>query len=868
MDTGSTSGNTVGVLIKTVADNGAITQTQAELTVLEDKAKAAGAGAATAKSSFDNFNSSLKKVGDQTAAVGRSMTAGITAPIAAIGYEAVKSAMNFQQAMELLHTNAGVAQGDIAGLSNSVLAMAGQVGQAPEALATAFYHIATAGQGIWNTAQQLDVLKTAAQGAAVGQASLDDTTYSLTSTLAANVKGATDVNATMGTLLGTVQAGDMHLSDLNEVIGTGLLGTLSTFGVSLQSAGAALADFGDLGEKGAAAGTRLRMMLTLMASPSQAAAKILGDLGLDAEQAGTATQSMNAIFAQTGLSTTKLADDLRQPNGIFVAITDLKSHLEAAGLSASETDSVLSKAFGGGKSDAALLQLLNTTDRLDLKFQQIGQDSGNFSDNWAAQQQTAKQQFQDAWGGIQADLIKLGDAIMPSVTHAMNDVGHAIGDISNWFDHLSSGQKQFVIDAAAVAAATGPVLLVFGSLAKSISSILTLSKTVGGALGIVSKIGGVSKAGGLLGSIVGGAGDAAAVDGVAASFTGLAAVLTGPVGLAILGTAAAGFGFYELWQHLGKQSEDFSQQMANQRAGWNQWADSMNFATSAQENLVGASKAHDDAENKLAADTTTLTNLQKQAADATNNYSKAEQQLNKDMATYGSGSPQVQADQQKLNDLAQTSANLLNAVSAQQQQVTKDANALNTATSNLTNAQGALNAQLNNTTGQLSGINDKISTLRSNAAQGIDIKVGTTLTGIKLSGPASQGSTELNLVKALMGGSSGSSFQVTGSSVQMSGTLQGGLGLGFATGTNYAPGGWTTVGENGPENMYVPQGAQIQTNSQSSAPSNSINKSRNTTVSIGTIVLQTSAAVKQFFTSLDQDTINAGKGLTTSRGLY
>lgn len=32
---------------------------------------------------------------------------------------------------------------------------------------------------------------------------------------------------------------------------------------------------------------------------------------------------------------------------------------------------------------------------------------------------------------------------------------------------------------------------------------------------------------------------------------------------------------------------------------------------------------------------------------------------------------------------------------------------------------------------------------------------------------------------------------------------------GFATGTNYAPGGWAMVGEHGPEPMFVPQGAQV-----------------------------------------------------------
>lgn len=38
---------------------------------------------------------------------------------------------------------------------------------------------------------------------------------------------------------------------------------------------------------------------------------------------------------------------------------------------------------------------------------------------------------------------------------------------------------------------------------------------------------------------------------------------------------------------------------------------------------------------------------------------------------------------------------------------------------------------------------------------------------------------------------------------------------GFASGTDSAPGGWSMVGENGPEWMNVPKGAQILPNGQS-----------------------------------------------------
>src|SRR5579883_3412895 len=92
------SGNTVGVLLSIKADDGAVKTVQAELTGLGNTAKGVGA---TAKSSFDQFTSSLKSVGQQATDVGRSLTAGITLPVVGVGVAAVKAASDFQTQMML-----------------------------------------------------------------------------------------------------------------------------------------------------------------------------------------------------------------------------------------------------------------------------------------------------------------------------------------------------------------------------------------------------------------------------------------------------------------------------------------------------------------------------------------------------------------------------------------------------------------------------------------------------------------------------------------------------------------------------------------------------------------------------------------------
>lgn len=820
--------STVGVLITTTADDGAIKTTQAELTVLGDTATKAGNNAASA---FENFTKGLKTVGQQMTDVGRSMTTAFTLPIVGIAVASTKMAMDFQQSMELLHTNAGVAQSAIGVLSNQILALAPQVGQGPDALATAFYHIATAGQGIFTTAQELDQLKVAAQGAAIGQANLDDTTYALTSTLAANVKGATDYNQTMGTLLGIVQAGDMHLSDLNEVISTGLMGTLSTFGVSLQSAGAALADFGDLGEKGAAAGTRLRMMLSLMASPSAAAAKILGDLGLTTGEVGTATDTMNSVFAQTGLTTTKLADDLRQPNGIFVAISDLKTHLEDAGLSASQTDAVLAKAFGGGRTDAALLQLLNTTDRLDLKYQQIGADSGNFASNWGDQQQTMKQQWDEAWGGIQADMIKIGGSIMPQVSTAMHDVANGISGVTDWYEKLSPNQKQFAIDAAGVLAVTGPLLLAFGSLAKSISSILTLGGTVSGGIGgLFGKIGDL--AGGLPDLFKGGSSLAASWASTLADMAENSASAAGRFAKDAASTAGSwAKTAFEITASSAKTAASFTVDALKAAGSW------IKAAHDSEIGLGGTLIKMTVDSTKAAASfvrDSVVTGAAWVAGAVKSAYAWVTVQLPQMIASFAKT-----ATEAAVNAVATSAVWVKEAAVSTAAWVASSAKVIaawiaETATAV---AQGAIEAAV------------WVANTTKVVAYAVAIDAAKTATYVLGAATVAQGALMAGvfagvaadvylIVKAIqtvqgafdaMNAANASAKNYAAVKSQTHQTLldlqahgnpgqqaraKALLSEGFATGTNYARGGWSPVGENGPEMMYVPQGSMIKTNSQ------------------------------------------------------
>ena len=198
--------------------------------------------------------------------------------VVAIAAESVKMAAQFDRNMELLHTQAGASQKEVDSLKQGVLDLAGATGQGPVKLAEALYHVESVG---YRGADALGVLKISAEEASISGASLDSTTYSLTSTMKTfgdtGIKGATKDMSLLNAIVGQ---GDMRFQDLNDAIGTGILSTAQTFGVSLQSVGAALSYLTDRGEKADVASTRLSMGLTLMAAPSGKATKLLSDMGI------------------------------------------------------------------------------------------------------------------------------------------------------------------------------------------------------------------------------------------------------------------------------------------------------------------------------------------------------------------------------------------------------------------------------------------------------------------------------------------------------------------------------------------------------------------------------------------------------------
>ena len=373
----------------------------------------------------DRASHVFKKVGHAAGSAGveaesgMKKFAGALAPIGlaalAAGVLSVKMASDFRSSMLLLQTQAGASSGEVKKLSGAVLDLAPQVGFGPVKLAESLYHIESVGL---RGSKAMQVLKLAAEGAAVGHADLEQTTNALTAAVASGMKGTENYAAAMGKLNAIVGAGDMKMQDLNDAMSTGVLVTMKQYGVTLNDVGAALATFGDNNIRGQFAATQLRMAVQALAKPAVGGAKALASIGLSAKQ---------------------LQDDL-QRGGLNLALTDLHGHLVRAGKSGTLAGQLLTDAFG--KRAGSGLQILNgQIDRFHTKLNVMSHtDAKTFGDAWAAVNKTLGQQFNDVRAGVEALAIRIGNKLIPVIQSVigwaqkhkeiMKDLAFAIGVVA------------------------------------------------------------------------------------------------------------------------------------------------------------------------------------------------------------------------------------------------------------------------------------------------------------------------------------------------------------------------------------------------------------------------------------------------------
>ena len=410
-----------------------------------------GAGA-----QFDKMAAKTAMLGDTSKSAFSKMKAlglGVGVAGAAVAVASIKMASDFQRSMTLIQTQAGASAGEVKQFSKALLDMAGSVGTGPEQLATSLYHVYSTGL---RGAAALKAVKVAAEGAKIGNADLEETTNALTSTIASGIKGAGNYSRAMGTLIAIVGSGDMKLSDLNEALGTGILTAAKVFNVSLNQVGAALATFGDNNIRGADAATKLRMTMQDLAKPAAHADQVL---------------------AQVGLTSAKLRNDLAQ-GGLTKALTDLKNHMDAAGITAGKVGPFIENAFTK-KAGVGLAILIEQMGRYNQKLAEGAAGAKNFGSDWQATTHTLAFALDRLKAEAQAAMISLGTRLLPAVTHIADVLGRDLPGAIARAQQILQPFEQIVGGALVTAFRTlGVVIKAAATVLSGIADVLSKNRAL------------------------------------------------------------------------------------------------------------------------------------------------------------------------------------------------------------------------------------------------------------------------------------------------------------------------------------------------------------------------------------------------------
>ena len=493
-----------------------IIETEQELKRLQEQA--IESNAALAK--IEEVGDKLQTAGDKISGAGQKLLP-VTAAVAGLGTAAVKTTADFDTSMSQVQATMGITKDAMSELNgesvNTVEAlrdlakqMGSETAYSASECADAMNYLALAG---YDTQEIYDTLPTVLNLAAAGGIDLASASDMVTDAMSALGMETSEADTMVDQMSKTASTTNTSVAQLGEAILT-IGASAKTVKGGTAELNTALGILANNGIKGAEGGTHLRNVILALQSPTDKAAACMESLGVEVYDSEGNMRSLNDI------------------------LTGLNASMD--GMTSSEKQNISSCIFN--KTDLAAVNSLlsNTGDSWDSLQQSITESGG-------AAQQMADTQLDNLSGQItilksalEGLAISFGEILMPKIRAAAKKVQEFVDKLNGMNDE----QKETVLKIAAVVAAIGPMLILFGKIT---STVGTAMKGFSGLTKGIAKLG-------------------VKIAGSSGSITGLGSALgavAGPVlaVVAVIGTLAAAFA--TLW----KTNDEFRENIIGT---WNQ----------------------------------------------------------------------------------------------------------------------------------------------------------------------------------------------------------------------------------------------------------------------------------------------------------
>ena len=418
--------------------------------------------------SLNKLGGKMVKTGKQMTSAGKTMSAGITAPVLAIGTASIKTAMEFEAAMDNVAAISDLTGTELDSLTQKAIEMGEKTKFSMSESADAFKYMAQVG---WKTQDMLSGIEGIMYLAGATGEDLAETSDIVTTGLNAFGLAAKDTNRMVGVLAIAANETATDVGDMGETFKyvAPVAGALK---YSIEDTAVAMGLLSNQGINASQAGTALRSLFTNLSKP---------------------TDAMQTAMDKLGISLTDSAGNMK-------TLGALTQNLRSAFAGLTEAEKTKYAAIIAGKTGmSGLLAIVNSTEESYKKLTSAVYDNERVStaaydmysvanDNLAGQLTTLK-------SAIEVSAYQIGQRLTPYI----GKLTGFVQGLADKFNSLSDEQLDTIIKFAGIAAAIGPVLIVvgkattgFGELLKSTKSIVkdmkTFKKAFSGALGFVGKL--------------------------------------------------------------------------------------------------------------------------------------------------------------------------------------------------------------------------------------------------------------------------------------------------------------------------------------------------------------------------------------------
>jgi TP901 family phage tail tape measure protein len=368
-----------------------------------DEAEAkVGEFAGVSEKSSARFGKAMSKI--STAVVGAG------AVIAGYG---LKAAYDYGKTIEQIGFQSGATVTEVDRLKTHILDLSVSVATSATELAGAYTQVEKAG---FSGAKADALVSNAAKLAKLSNTDLITSTKDLIAVQALQANGSKDAAAASGLLLELTKNSVGSMSDLNALFTGKPAAAAASYGISLANIATGVEAVTKHGLDASVAMTSLSAGLTRMIKPSQSIETLLGG--------DPKTHKGGINFSQQ-----QLAADFRKPNGLFVALNDLKTHFLAAGYPAKEFSAFLTQ-LAGPRGSAGFGIMAKYLGDMTKYYPQLVDGSKKFADSWAAFQKTPEFKFEQLKAELNKAMIQVGNVLLPVAI----DVANAFLGAQKYFD--------------------------------------------------------------------------------------------------------------------------------------------------------------------------------------------------------------------------------------------------------------------------------------------------------------------------------------------------------------------------------------------------------------------------------------------------